>query len=212
MEAPRGRCRTFDAARSAAGERSVFRLDQAVIAVLALVEHVDGVCFRVQEHVERVAQQLRLQHGFLLVHRLDVEAFDTDDARTVLLVELVVGAAVERLFVFERAAAQALLKPGTMPQNLFFQLVEHVVDGGVHVAGHLFGADESAVVRDGHLNDVPVALHGKRDLYHRILREIPLQLGDLLFHQFAEVVGDFEILCRDRNAHFTLSLLTQISI
>lgn len=58
-----------------------------------------------------------------------------------------------------------------------------------------------AGVGNGDLYDVTVLLYGEGDVSLRIFREILIQLGNLLSHQIAEIIGYLDVFSIDRNTH-----------
>src|SRR5690606_23785426 len=123
---------------------SMRRLDQPVPAVGAAVHHVDLVRVRILEHEEVVPEQVHLQDGFLHVHRLQFEPLDPHQFVFVLIRRLgTVRGAGRGNFFPERAFLHAGLAELAVDfrfvlADLPFQLVDHQVDGSVHVIASLF--------------------------------------------------------------------------
>ena len=64
---------------------SIFRLDQTIVAIFALIQDVYMALFRILKHVEGMAQQLHLQNGFLHAHGLDGKPLYPNDLALFLL-------------------------------------------------------------------------------------------------------------------------------
>src|SRR5690606_23015394 len=67
------------------------RLDQAILAVFALIDDTDAVVIGIAENIEVVAQQIHLQRSLFRRHRFERETLDAHDANFVAFVRCAVG-------------------------------------------------------------------------------------------------------------------------
>ena len=139
-----------------------------------------------------------MQHRLLHVHGLYGKALYADD---LVLLFLLVVKCIACFLCGKRLCPEVLLQLGAVAHYLLFHLGDHGVDGGVHIAADLLAADNAAGVGNGDLYDVTVLFYGEGDMSLRIFREILIQLGNLLSHQIAEIIGYLDVFSIDRNTH-----------
>ena len=90
--------------------------------------------------------------------------------------------------------------------RLALQLLGQLVDRGAHVVGGLAGADDRALRPDrrlGHVacGDRRVLLDGELQLALRLIREVALELAELLLGVGPDRVADLDVLALDLQSH-----------
>ena len=108
---------------------------------------------------------------------------------------------IARFLGGKRLCPEILLQLGAVAHYLLFNLGNYGIDGGIHISADFLAADNAAGVGNGDLYDVTVLLYGEGDMSLRIFREILIQLGNLLSHQVAEIIGYLDVFSIDRNTH-----------
>ena len=189
----------------AGGQRSLDdRLDQAVIAVLAPVEHVDPLVLGVYEDEEAVAELLHLGHRVLLEHRLDREALRLDDPSLVRRLRGSVRDPPQDLFLGLRAGTQARF--ALEVDRLAFDLVHDRVDAclvrqGSGVAAQRLPVDDERDLHDLRVGGASVVLDPELHDGVAPIVEQPLQPFEAPFGVAARAFGNFEVLPLDDGPH-----------
>ena len=137
------------------GVRSVIRLDETVVAIIAAVDNIDCLRLRIAEDEEVMVQEIHLHDGFLDIHRLDDEVFRLDDLVGVALIMNVWHRARLELFRLELARTQAAREFRLLFMDLALQFLYDKVDGGVHIHRRFLATQQDATGDwDSDLDDV----------------------------------------------------------
>ena len=106
-----------------------------------------------------VVQQIHLHDGLLCIHRLQGKSFRLDDRIDVVLLRHGLGKGLDRLGL-ESAVTEAALELRLLLADLALELLNHEINGTVHILGVLFAAQQDAADNGrSHLYLVMLALH-----------------------------------------------------
>jgi hypothetical protein len=180
------------------------RLDEAVVAVSAPVEHADPFGLGVDEEEERVAELVHARQGVLLEHRLDREALDLDDLALPIALGGAVGDAAQDRLLLVRAGADARLLLEI--DQLSLELVDDDVDAGLVRYRRGVPMERPTARDEGHVHEVrvlgaAVVLHGKLDDGVALIVEQSLQTLHLSLGMAANVIRHLEVLALDDRLH-----------
>src|SRR4029079_18991255 len=182
---------------------SLARLDQPVAAVATPVDDVDLAGVLVAEDEEVVAHQLELEDRLLRAHRMHRELLHLDDHGPALLVGCRPSTSLDAVALVLAVAASALL---AIAGDLAFELVGEQVDRRAHVGRTLLGAQRRPFRPDRRfgddlVRDRRVPLHSQLELDPRRVRQLALELPELLLRIGPNRVADLDVLAFDLQAH-----------
>lgn len=178
--------------------------DEAVAAVFAPVNDRHGAVGRnIAKDEERVLEQVHLQDRFLDAHGLDGEALAAHDLERAGLDRVVRGNVLRLHLALEGAIAQLFGQAGLVLADLAYDRRHGGIDGGVHVARRLVGAEERAVVLDRDLGREAAALRAEGDVCLAFGAEEPVDLADLFLRVRTQGIGRGHFLFNERELHKT---------
>ena len=148
-------------------------------------------------------EQVHLQDRFLDAHGLDGEALAAHDLERTGLDRVVRGDVLRLHLALKRALAQLFGQAGLVLADLALDRRHGGVDGGVHIARRLVGAEERAVVLDRDLGREAAALRAEGDVCLAFGAEEPVDLADLFLRVRTQGIGRGHFLFDERELHKT---------
>ena len=184
---------------------ALLRLDETVAAVVAAIHHADIAGLHAAEYIEGVIQQVHLQNGLLGAHRLHGEVLGTHQMILRLLHHIELG----RDIGGQSVGAQIPGQPGLVLADTAVDEGHRLVNGAPHIpVGVLLLRPKQRAVGgpDGQLHHAAVLFfYGEGHKGVCLLREVPIQLADLLLGIFLDGVVQRNFLTGKCELHVACS-------